>query len=75
MQLTVKSGADTFVQTEKVGFRHIEFVEKGPFKLNGQRLLLRGTHRHEDHAGVAAAMTEPMIRQEMRMIPAALVAG
>ncbi|WP_315985163.1 glycoside hydrolase family 2 TIM barrel-domain containing protein [Hymenobacter sp. BT188] len=68
VQVTVKSGADTFVQTEKVGFRHIEFVEKGPFKLNGQRLLLRGTHRHEDHAGVAAAMTEPLIRQEMRMM-------
>ncbi|WP_239691528.1 glycoside hydrolase family 2 TIM barrel-domain containing protein [Hymenobacter lapidarius] len=68
VQVTVKSGSDTLVQTEKVGFRHIEFVEKGPFRLNGQRLLLRGTHRHEDHAGVAAAMTEPMIRQEMRLM-------
>lgn len=33
--------------------------------LNGKRLLLRGTHRHEDHAGVAAAMTEDQIREEM----------
>ena len=33
--------------------------------LNGKRLMLRGTHRHEDHTGVAAAMTEPMIREEM----------
>ena len=54
--------------SEKFGFRKIEFVEKGPFFLNGKRLLLRGTHRHEDQAGVGAAMTEPMIRQEMQMI-------
>ncbi|GAB3851432.1 glycoside hydrolase family 2 TIM barrel-domain containing protein [Hymenobacter terrigena] len=66
--VTVKAGADTYSQTEKVGFRNIEFVEHGPFMLNGKRLLLRGTHRHEDHAGVAAAMTEPMIRTEMRMM-------
>ena len=53
---------------ENFGFRNFEFVEKGPFKLNGKRLLLRGTHRHEDHAGVAAAMTEQLIRREMSMI-------
>ncbi|WP_324670936.1 glycoside hydrolase family 2 TIM barrel-domain containing protein [Hymenobacter sp. GOD-10R] len=68
VQVSIKAGADTYEQTEKLGFRHIEFVEHGPFLLNGKRLLLRGTHRHEDHAGVAAAMTEPMIRQEMRMM-------
>jgi beta-galactosidase len=65
VQVTVGTGPQAYRQTEKVGFRRIEFVEHGPFKLNGQRLLLRGTHRHEDHADVAAAMTEPMIRQEM----------
>ncbi|GAB4034875.1 glycoside hydrolase family 2 protein [Spirosoma jeollabukense] len=65
VDVTLASSAGTFRQSEKVGFRHIDFVNKGPFKLNGQRLLLRGTHRHEDHAGVAAAMTEDMIRAEM----------
>jgi len=65
VQVNVTAGGSTFTQTEKVGFRHLEFVEHGPFKLNGQRLLLRGTHRHEDHAGVAAAMTEAQIRTEM----------
>ncbi|RAW00885.1 glycoside hydrolase family 2 TIM barrel-domain containing protein [Pseudochryseolinea flava] len=50
------------------GFRSFEFVEQGPFKLNGQRLLLRGTHRHEDHALTAAAMTDAMMRQEMIMM-------
>jgi len=53
---------------KKVGFRNFEFVKKGPFLLNGKRLLLRGTHRHEDHTGVGAAMTEDMIRTEMTMM-------
>ena len=51
--------------TQKFGFRHFEFVENGPFMLNGNRLLIRGTHRHEDHAGVGAAMTEDLMRREM----------
>ena len=68
VQVAVTAAGQQFEQTEKVGFRNIEFVEHGPFLLNGQRLLLRGTHRHEDHAGVAAAMTEPQIRQEMRLM-------
>lgn len=47
------------------GFRETQFVEHGPFMLNGRRLLLRGTHRHEDHAGVGAAMTDTQMRQDM----------
>ncbi|MXV14984.1 glycoside hydrolase family 2 protein [Hufsiella ginkgonis] len=68
VQATIKSASGEFTQTEKVGFRNFEFVEKGPFMLNGKRLLLRGTHRHEDHAGVAAAMTEDMMRSEMKLM-------
>ncbi|KQM78122.1 glycoside hydrolase [Pedobacter sp. Leaf216] len=68
LQYEIISSAGNYKGEEKVGFRHIEFIEKGPFNLNGKRLLLRGTHRHEDHAGVAAAMTEGMIRQEMQMM-------
>lgn len=56
------------VVTELFGFRSFEFVKQGPFKLNGERLLLRGTHRHEDHAGVGAAMSEDLIREEMQLI-------
>ena len=66
--ITLETAAGTQTITEKFGFRNFEFVDNGPFKLNGNRLLLRGTHRHEDHAGVAAAMTEPMIRTEMKMM-------
>lgn len=65
VQATITANGATYTKTEKVGFRHFEFVTKGPFLLNGKRLLIRGTQRHEDHAGVAAAMTEDMMRQEM----------
>jgi beta-galactosidase len=66
--VTLKSSHGESSSTARFGFRFFEWVEKGPFKLNGQRLLLRGTHRHEDHAGLAAAMTDDLIRREMRMI-------
>lgn len=66
--LTLKTSRGEHTISEKFGVRHFEFVNKGPFKLNGERLLLRGTHRHEDHAGTAAAMTEDMIIQEMKMM-------
>ncbi|QNK63982.1 DUF4982 domain-containing protein [Pedobacter sp. PAMC26386] len=68
LQYEIKSSGGISKGTEKIGFRNFEFVEKGPFVLNGKRLLLRGTHRHEDHAGVAAAMTENITRQEMIMM-------
>lgn len=55
---------------ERFGIRHYEFVEHGPFLLNGKRILLRGTQRHADHAGVAAAMTDDMVRDEMKLIRA-----
>lgn len=66
--ITIETSAGAQTVSEHFGFRNFEFIEKGPFKLNGSRLLLRGTHRHEDHAGLAAAMTEPLIRQEMKMM-------
>jgi beta-galactosidase len=56
------------IVTERFGLRSFEFIKNGPFKLNGERLLIRGTQRHEDHAGVAAAMTEDAMRKEMRLI-------
>jgi beta-galactosidase len=54
--------------SERFGLRHFEFKKHGPFFLNGERLLLRGTHRHEDHAGLGAAMTDDLIRRELIMI-------
>lgn len=53
---------------EKTGFRWFEFKDYGPFYLNGRRLKLRGTHRHEEHAGVGAAMTNEQHRKDMESI-------
>ncbi|GHT43828.1 hypothetical protein AGMMS49965_18430 [Bacteroidia bacterium] len=64
------TGENEVVAEQKFGFRHFEFKEHGAFFLNGKRLLLRGTHRHEDHAGLGAAMTEDLIIREMEMLRA-----
>ncbi len=55
---------------ERFGIRHAEFVDHGPFKLNGERLLLRGTQRHMDHAGVAAAQPDDQLREELTLVKA-----
>jgi beta-galactosidase len=54
--------------SDRVGFRWFEFKDYGAFYLNGKRLLLRGTHRHEEHAGVGAAMSNEMHRADMELI-------
>jgi beta-galactosidase len=66
--VTLKSMHGEHRVVERFGLRSFEFVKIGPFKLNGERLLIRGTQRHEDHAGRAAAMTEDLIRKEMQLI-------
>jgi len=66
MTLQSEAGIEKFF--EKVGFRSFEFLKQGPFMLNGKRLLLKGTHRHEDHAGVGAAMTDEQTIREMKLI-------
>jgi len=55
---------------DRFGICHAEFVDHGPFKLNGERLLLRGTQRHMDHAGFAAAEPDALIRTEMELVKA-----
>ncbi len=67
-EVTLKSIHGPMMVRERFGLRTFEFVKGGPFKLNGERLLIRGTQRHEDHAGVASAMTREMMRKEMRLI-------
>jgi beta-galactosidase len=67
-RVTVSAPTGQTQLDERFGVRHAEFIEHGPFKLNGKRLLLRGTARHADHVGVAAAMTDDLVREEMRLI-------
>ena len=67
-RVTLTTPAGTTSLDERFGIRQAEFVEHGPFKLNGKRVLLRGTQRHADHAGLAAAMPDDLVRQEMQLI-------
>jgi len=67
-ELTLESPFGSHTLTETFGLRHVRFEAKGPFYLNGERLLLRGTHRHEDHAGVGQAMHDVQIREEFRLM-------
>src|SRR4029077_2872553 len=69
-EVTLYSDRGEMLVVERFGLRNFEFMSHGPFKLNGARLLLRGTQRHEDHAGLGSAMTEDLIRTEMELIKA-----
>jgi beta-galactosidase len=67
-ELTLSGTGGKTTVTERFGLRYYEFVTHGPFKLNGERLLIRGTQRHEDHAGLGAALPEELTAREMRLI-------
>jgi beta-galactosidase len=67
-EVTLEADGQAIKAEDRFGFRHVEFVEKGPFMLNGRRVLLKGTHRHEDHAGSGAALTEELMVKEMKLI-------
>src|SRR5947207_573208 len=67
-EVTLTTADGEMKVSERFGLRYTEWVTHGPFKINGERLLIRGTQRHEDHAGLGSAMTEELIRKEMQMI-------
>ena len=54
--------------SDKIGFRWFEFKKHGPFYLNGKKLLIKGTHRHEDFAGYGEAMPDSLQLRDMKMI-------
>jgi beta-galactosidase len=66
VQLTTDSGECAV--KEHFGIRHTEWVDHGPFKLNGEQLVLRGTQRHVDHAGYAAAQPDDLVRKEIELV-------
>lgn len=57
---------DEVVKT--IGYRWFHFEPNGPFFLNGERLLIRGTHRHEEHAGLGPAMSNELHRRDIELI-------
>lgn len=66
--VTLKSVHGDQKVEERFGLRSIAFPKHGVFQLNGEKLFLRGTQRHQDHAGLGAAMTDDLMRREMQMI-------
>jgi len=54
--------------SDNIGYRWYEFKEHGSFYLNGKRLLIRGTHRHEDYAGYGEAMPDSLQIKDIKMI-------
>lgn len=54
--------------TEQIGYRFYEFKENGAFFLNGERLLLKGTHRHEELSGFGNALPDSIHRKDIQMI-------
>jgi beta-galactosidase len=67
-EVTLRSRQGEHRVTQRFGLRSFDFRPHGPFMLNGERLLLRGTHYHEDHAGVAGAVPDEVVRETLRMI-------
>ena len=65
---TLKSPHGEHTVTERFGFRTFDFPKGGVFSLNGEKLFLKGTQRHEDHAGLAAALTDDLIRREFQLM-------
>lgn len=65
---TLHCGNAIQIQEERFGCRSFHFEEHGAFYLNGEKCFLRGTHRHEDHAGYGAATPDEIIRKELQLI-------
>jgi beta-galactosidase len=51
--------------SDRFGYRWFEFKPHGAFYLNGERLLIRGSSRHEEHAGYGAAVPEAIQRADL----------
>ncbi|MFL6600115.1 MAG: glycoside hydrolase family 2 TIM barrel-domain containing protein [Steroidobacteraceae bacterium] len=50
---------------DRFGYRWFEFKPHGAFYLNGERLLIRGSSRHEEHAGYGGAVPEAIQRADL----------
>ncbi len=68
--VTIASEHGEHSLTRRLGFRRAAFKTHGPFSLNGERLEIRGTHRHEDAAGIGGALCPETLRREMQQIKA-----
>lgn len=53
---------------DRFGYRWFEMRPHQGFFVNGERMLIRGTHRHEESAGLGAALPNELHWRDMRMI-------
>jgi beta-galactosidase len=69
VELKLKEGSTLIdALSDRIGYRWFEFKQHGAFFLNGERLLLRGTHRHEELSGYGNALPDSLHRNDIRMI-------
>jgi beta-galactosidase len=69
VKTTVKfDNNDIHTELASIGYRWFEMKPHQGFFLNGKPLLIRGTHRHEEHAGIGAALSNEQHRIDMQMI-------
>ncbi|KAK8018318.1 hypothetical protein PG991_007508 [Apiospora marii] len=70
VELSLSSGGDSKpFQTiaQNVGFRKIE-IKKGLFTVNGRRVLLRGTNRHDHHPRFGRAVPLDFMRADLLLM-------
>ena len=71
-QLSVSLVSTTGETLQKVshdiGYRWFEMRDHKGFFINGKKTLIRGTHRHEEHAGLGAALPNAIHRRDMQQI-------
>jgi len=69
IEVELYSGMKTIDRLDvKFGYRWFEFKPNGAFYLNGKRLLIRGTHWHEDYAGLGNAIHDIIKEKDFKMI-------
>ena len=68
LQLLNEQGGLVQELSDSFGYRWFEMRPHQGFFLNGERLLIRGTHRHEETAGLGAALPNAMHWHDMQMI-------
>lgn len=67
-ELRDSNGTTLHQHRERFGYRWFEMRPNQGFFVNGERMLIRGTHRHEEHAGVGAAMSNAQHRADMQQM-------
>ncbi|WP_043319622.1 glycoside hydrolase family 2 TIM barrel-domain containing protein [Microbulbifer sp. HZ11] len=67
-ELQNANGKTLHQHRERFGYRWFEMRPNQGFFVNGERVLIRGTHRHEEHAGIGAAMSNDQHRADMQQI-------